>query len=197
MDLVGAWLRQLLRAGTAAAIVPVALVAALLVIALGSGGLGGLGSLGQLVAGPAVPEIDAASPSVAENVRVAPAAPGGSDRARARVAASTGRASGGRAPASAPGRRAEPRSGTQIAPTPGSSGVTAPSAPSAPSAPVAPPLAAGTSSPPPPPPPPAAGTQRPPELGAVLGSTVNGVVGGVQTLIDELGQALGLKPRAR
>jgi len=49
MDLVGAWLRQLLRAGTAAAIVPVALLAALLVIALGSGGLGGLGSLGEVL----------------------------------------------------------------------------------------------------------------------------------------------------
>jgi len=192
MDFVGAWLRQLLRAGTAAAIVPVALLAALLVIGLGSGGLGGLGSLGQLVAGPAVPEIDAASPSAAENVRVAPAAPGGSDRARTRVATSTGRASGGRAPASAPGRSAEQRSGRQIAPTPGSSSVTAPSAP------VAPPLAAGASlPPPPPPPPPPAGTQRPPELGEVLGSTVNGVVVGVQTLIDELVQALGLKPRAR
>jgi len=49
MDLVGAWLRRLLREGTAAAIVPVALLAALLVIALGSGGLGGLGSLGEVL----------------------------------------------------------------------------------------------------------------------------------------------------
>jgi len=66
----------------------------------------------------------------------------------------------------------------------------------APSAPVAPPLAPGTP-PPPPPPPTAAGTPRPPGLGEVLGSTVNGVVVGVQTLIDELGRGLGLKPRAR
>jgi len=187
MDLVGAWLRQLLRAGTAAAIVPVALLAALLVIALGSGGLGGLGSLGQLVAGPAVPEIDATRPSAAENVRVAPAAPGASDRARARVPASTGRGSGGRAP----GPRAEQASGRQIAPRAGSSSVTAPSAPDAPR------LAPGASPPPPPPPPPSGGTQRSPGLGEVLGSTVNGVVVGVETLIDQLSRALGLKPRAR
>ena len=185
MDLVGAWLRQLLRAGTAAAIVPVALLAALLVIALGSGGLGGLGSLGQLVAGPAVPEIDATRPSAAENVRVAPAAPGASDRARARVPASTGRGSGGRAP----GPRAEQASGRQIAPRAGSSSVTAPSAPDAP------PLAPGAS--PPPAPPPSGGTQRSPGLGEVLDSTVNGVVVGVETLIDQLSRALGLKPRAR
>ena len=54
MDLVGAWLRQLLRAGTAAALVPVAMVAALAAVVIGAGGLGGLGSLGQLVSGPAV-----------------------------------------------------------------------------------------------------------------------------------------------
>ena len=54
MDLVGAWLRQLLRAGTAAALVPAAIVGALVVVVVGAGGLGGLGSLGQLVSGPQV-----------------------------------------------------------------------------------------------------------------------------------------------
>ncbi|HWC26576.1 MAG TPA: hypothetical protein VG474_08340, partial [Solirubrobacteraceae bacterium] len=54
MDLVGAWLRQLFRAGTAAALVPTALVAALVVVLVGAGGFGGLGSLGQLVTGPEV-----------------------------------------------------------------------------------------------------------------------------------------------
>jgi len=53
MGLVGVWLRQLLRAGTAAAIVPVAMLAALVVVLVG-GGLGGLGSLGQLVSGPEI-----------------------------------------------------------------------------------------------------------------------------------------------
>ncbi|HUR87021.1 MAG TPA: hypothetical protein VMY78_16935, partial [Solirubrobacteraceae bacterium] len=55
MDLVGAWLRQLLRAGTAAAIVPAAMVAALVVVLVGAGGFGGLSSLRQLVVGPTIP----------------------------------------------------------------------------------------------------------------------------------------------
>lgn len=58
MDLVGAWLRQLLRAGTAAALVPAAIVGALVVVLVGAGGFSGLGALGQLVAGPEVAEVD-------------------------------------------------------------------------------------------------------------------------------------------
>ena len=54
MDLVGAWLRQLLQAGTAAALVPAAMVAALAVVLVGAGGFGGLGAIGQLVAGPQI-----------------------------------------------------------------------------------------------------------------------------------------------
>ncbi|HEV2776054.1 MAG TPA: HAMP domain-containing protein, partial [Solirubrobacteraceae bacterium] len=54
MNLVGAWLRQLLQAGTAAALVPVAMVAALVVVLVGAGGFGGLGALGQLVGGPQI-----------------------------------------------------------------------------------------------------------------------------------------------
>ncbi len=64
MDLVGAWLRQLLRAGTAAAIVPAAIVGALVVALVGAGGFGGLGSLRQVVAGPQISptEVAAAGP---------------------------------------------------------------------------------------------------------------------------------------
>jgi hypothetical protein len=54
MDLVGAWLRQLLKAGTAVALVPAAMVAALVVVLVGAGGFGGLGALGQLLTGPQV-----------------------------------------------------------------------------------------------------------------------------------------------
>ena len=61
MDLVGAWLRQLLKAGTAAAIVPAAMVAALVVVIVGAGGFGGLGSLSQLVAGPQILPIEVAA----------------------------------------------------------------------------------------------------------------------------------------
>jgi hypothetical protein len=90
MDLVGAWLRQLLRAGTAAAIVPAAMVGALVVVLVGAGGFGGLGSLRQVFVGPEIspahtPESGAHAPDIAPiapparraTVRraVAPAAP--------------------------------------------------------------------------------------------------------------------------
>lgn len=184
MDLVGAWLRQLLRAGTAAAIVPVALVAALLVVALGSGGFGGLGSLGELVAGPSVPEFDTAGSSAAEDARVARVAPGGSDRAPVRPSASAPR---DRAATIAPRTQAQQGPRRPIAPAPGSSRVTPP-----PPAVVTPPLA--PREPPPAPAPPPAPPQ-PPQLADVLSATVNGVVGGVQTLLDQLGRTLGLTPR--
>lgn len=187
MDLVGAWLRQLLRAGTAAAIVPVALVAALLVVALGSGGFGGLGSLGELVAGPSVPELDTAGSSAAEDARVARVAPGGSDRASVRPSASAPRAGGGGAAATAPSLQARPGTRRPIAPAPGSSRVTAP-----PLEVVTPPVA--PREPPPTPVTPPAQPQAPP-LADVLSATVNGVVAVVQTLLDQLGQTLGLTPR--
>ena len=61
MDLVAGWLRSVLKAGAAAALVPIAIVSALLVAVAGAGGLGGIGALGQIVTGPAV----SSAPSVA------------------------------------------------------------------------------------------------------------------------------------
>ncbi len=73
---MGAWLRQLLRAGTAAAIVPVAMVAALVVVLVGAGGFGGLSSLRQLVIGPAIPPAVAAAVPRPDDVgQIAPPAP--------------------------------------------------------------------------------------------------------------------------
>src|SRR4051795_2343706 len=69
MDLVGAWLRQLLRAGTAAALIPIAVVAALVVVVAGAGGLGGLGSLRQLVTGPEISPAQAGSAPPAPRAR--------------------------------------------------------------------------------------------------------------------------------
>src|SRR5204862_8255823 len=77
MDLVGAWLRQLLRAGTAAALVPLAIVAAFVVVVAGAGGLGGLGSLRQLVTGPEISplqEVAVVAPRERDAVLIAPPA---------------------------------------------------------------------------------------------------------------------------
>lgn len=52
MDLVRSWLGQALRATGAAVVVPVAILAALSLTALGGSGLGGLGALSQIVSGP-------------------------------------------------------------------------------------------------------------------------------------------------
>ncbi|MFL5918855.1 MAG: hypothetical protein ACJ74X_09040 [Gaiellaceae bacterium] len=52
MDLVRSWLGQALRATGAAVVVPVAILVALSVTAIGGSGLGGLGSLSQVVSGP-------------------------------------------------------------------------------------------------------------------------------------------------
>jgi hypothetical protein len=70
MDLVGGWVRQLLGAGTVAALVPVAMLASLAIVLAGSGGIGGLGSLGQLVTGPQVSKAeDVASATTAQRTR--------------------------------------------------------------------------------------------------------------------------------
>ncbi len=53
MTLARVWRRQLLGASTAALIVPSAMLAALLALALG-GAFGGVGVLGQLFAGPSL-----------------------------------------------------------------------------------------------------------------------------------------------
>lgn len=188
MDLVGAWLRQLLRAGTAVAIVPVALLAALLVVVLGSGGLGGLGSLGQLVAGPAVPEMDVAGRAM-EHVRPPPVAPGGGAAAPRRATAPPSRG-GGRAPVPALGTPGGSQQGAvrQIRPArPGSSVVIGSARPEAPAPPVAVVAPPGSASAP-------TGPSRPPQLTEVLGTTVNNVVLGVQSLVSKLLQALGLAP---
>jgi hypothetical protein len=74
MDLVGAWLRQLARAGTAAAIVPAAIVVGLVVVL---GGFGGLGALRQIVAGPEISpaDVNRQGPRAGEVAPIAPPAP--------------------------------------------------------------------------------------------------------------------------
>ena len=52
MDLVRSWLGQALRATGAAVVVPVAILVALSLTAIGGSGLGGLGALSQVVSGP-------------------------------------------------------------------------------------------------------------------------------------------------
>ncbi|MEA2386705.1 MAG: hypothetical protein QOJ22_879, partial [Thermoleophilaceae bacterium] len=54
MDLVRSWLGQALRATAAAVVVPVAILLALSLSAVGGSGLGGLGALAQVVSGPQV-----------------------------------------------------------------------------------------------------------------------------------------------
>jgi hypothetical protein len=52
VDLVRSWLGQALRATGAAVVVPVAILVALSLAAIGGGGLGGVGALSQIVSGP-------------------------------------------------------------------------------------------------------------------------------------------------
>ena len=58
MDLVRSWVGQALRATGAAVVVPVAILFALSLTAIGGSGLGGLGALTQVVSGPRVPGSD-------------------------------------------------------------------------------------------------------------------------------------------
>ncbi len=60
VDLVRSWLGQALRATGAAVVVPVAILVALSLTAIGGSGLGGLGALSQIVSGPGVPGSDVA-----------------------------------------------------------------------------------------------------------------------------------------
>jgi hypothetical protein len=55
VDLVRSWLGQALRATGAAVVVPVAILVALSLTAIGGSGLGGLGALSQIVSGPSTP----------------------------------------------------------------------------------------------------------------------------------------------
>jgi hypothetical protein len=64
MTLARAWRRQLYGASSAALIVPSAMLAALVVLALG-GGFGQVGVLGQIFAGPAAPSAPGATTSAA------------------------------------------------------------------------------------------------------------------------------------
>jgi hypothetical protein len=52
VDLVRSWLGQALRATGAAVVVPIAILVALSLTAIGGSGLGGLGALSQIVSGP-------------------------------------------------------------------------------------------------------------------------------------------------
>ena len=58
VDLVRSWLGQALRATGAAVVVPVAILVALSLSAIGGSGLGGLGALSQVVSGPRAPGSD-------------------------------------------------------------------------------------------------------------------------------------------
>jgi len=58
VDLVRSWLGQALRATGAAVVVPVAILVALSLTAIGGSGLGGLGALSQIVSGPRAPGSD-------------------------------------------------------------------------------------------------------------------------------------------
>ncbi|MEA2154843.1 MAG: hypothetical protein QOE11_983 [Solirubrobacteraceae bacterium] len=168
MDLVGAWLRQLLRAGTAAALVPVAMVAALVVVLIGAGGFGGLSSLRQVVAGPKV------SPTqVAQTGRDTPAVTPRADRRRARPAPA-------RPPRVAPQAPVTPPPATTPPPP-----VTPP--PVTPPAPRPPPV---VSTPPPPaPPPPPPEQVATPEKPAIE-QTTQQLVDGVDTTLDTVGELL-------
>jgi hypothetical protein len=187
MDLLNGWVRQLLGAGTVAALVPVAVVASLAVILAGSGGVGGLGSLGQLVTGP---QISPAQQLVAATPRAQ--ATNGRDVALVAPPTLVADATAGRAqrpgtvrenapapvhpaPAPPPGR-VEPLTPPVVKPTP---------------RPVAPPPAAAPQPFGPPPPPPPTTADRTGKAVDGLGNAVDEVVDGVGEVIGGLGETLG------
>jgi hypothetical protein len=173
MDLVGAWVRQLLGAGTATAIVPVTMLAALAVVLVGAGGFGGLGSFGQLFSGPRVSpaeEVAAREPQ-GTDARVAPPTI---------VASRTSTASRRRSerrPEKAPrARRARPHARI----TPGRP----------PRVGVAPPPALPPQAPPPPPTARPASRDRTQPVTDVLDRTVEAVRAVVGMVIEKLGQTV-------
>jgi hypothetical protein len=168
MDLVGAWLRQLLRAGTAAAIVPVALLAALVVVLISAGGFGGLKSLRQVVAGPEVSPTQVAA--------AGPEAPAVTRRPVAPAPRPAARASARRAVAPPPPRVTPP------APLP-----PAPAPPPPPPQPL--PALPAPEAPPPPPPPPPPEIVATPEKPA-LEQTTQALVDGVDGTLDTVGELL-------
>jgi hypothetical protein len=180
MDLVGAWVRQLLRAGTAAAIVPVAMVGALIVVLVGAGGFGGLGALRQVVSGPQI-----APTQIAEAGPEAPAVAPPARRPRRRAAPPAARRPAARAPApAAPAATAPP----VVRPRP-----PAPPPPPPPVAVAPPPPVADV----PPPPPEQVATPDGPPLEQATQKLVDGLDGTLNTvgellvaLIDRLGRLL-------
>jgi hypothetical protein len=183
MDLVGAWLRQLLRAGTAAAIVPVVMLAVVVVL-ISAGGFGGLKSLRQAVAGPEV-----SSTQIAVG---GPGAPAVTRRPAARRPAAAARPAARRAVAPRPqAAPPAPLPPPPVAPRP-------PPPPPPTRLPTAPPLPA----PPPPPPPENVATPEVPALQKTTQQLVNGVDTTLDTvgellvaLIDRLGRLLPPPPR--
>jgi hypothetical protein len=184
MDLVGAWLRQLLRAGTVAALVPIAIVASLAVVLAGTGGISGLDALGQLVTGP---EISPAQRAVAatpgergDTTRdVALVAPPALLADATAPAAPSGPGTGTAPPATGqtlrPPQRVVPLRPPVVRPPPG---------PVAPPPPAAAPPAAAPAAPPTP-------GQRTGKVVEELGETVDEVVGVVGEVIGGLGETLG------
>jgi hypothetical protein len=183
MNLVGAWLRQLLKAGTAAALVPAAMLAALVVVLVGAGGFGGLGSLGQLLTGPQVsPAERLASNGSSDGRDVAPVAPA--------VAAESER----------PVPRAAAPPSTERTPPPAATRPPPVAVDPSPRPPVVRPPRPPVVVPPPAdaaPPPPAA-PARPPTvkertqvLGTKLKDTLTDVGTAVEDIVDALGQTLG------
>lgn len=176
MDFVGSWIRQLVKAGTAAALVPAAMVSALVVVVVGTGGLGGIGSLAQLVTGPQI--------STAERARAA--APADADEV-AIVAPPT-------IVAAAPAVRSDPVPRAPRATRPGpdrSAPSPAPApAPGAPPAAVPPAAAVPVDRPQPASPPAAPPTvsERTGPLVEELGATVEEVVVVLEKIIEGLGQ---------
>jgi hypothetical protein len=177
MDPVGAWLRQLLKAGMAAALVPAAMLAALVVVLVGAGGFGGLGALGQLLSGPLISPAERLASSDRANRRdiapVAPADPRAPARADAPAAPSARRTPPPPATGAREGRPLiDPQGPPRVRPPP------------------RPVLAA----PPPPPPPPVARQptlkERTRALGDKLKDTVGEVGMAVQEIVDALGQTL-------
>ncbi|MEA2245327.1 MAG: hypothetical protein QOD24_4883 [Solirubrobacteraceae bacterium] len=173
MDLVGAWLRQLLRAGTAAAIVPAAMVAALVVVLVGAGGLGGLGSLRQVLVGPEISPAETGAAG-ARGTDVAPIAP--APRRPATQRAAPRRTTAARTRAVAP----------PAPPSPPRRVVPPPRAPVVPPPPPPPPaISPEPAIPPPPPPEHVATAQRP-----ALERTTQQLVDGVDHTLDTVGELL-------
>jgi translation initiation factor IF-2 len=148
MALGRAWMGSLAGASGAAAVVPAAVVVAV----LGAGSLGGLGSLGQLVGGPELPAVEraASSPAAGRDVPALPAPPRRATASTRAVADAGVRApvtrdgsSGAPEPAPAarpPARPQAPPPAAPAAPTPPSQPTSSPVA--TPPRPAAPPPAA-------------------------------------------------------